>query len=174
MGIGEGDLVNIERGALLHDVGKIGVPDAVLKKPAALNDLEWEAMRRHPLLAGVMISKIEFLEGATPILLYHHERYDGAGYPFGLAEDKIPLEARIFSIVDAYDAMTSDRPYRAAMRHEVAMAEITRNSGTQFDPKVVRAFEFLMNERPDLRARTSAARDAAEHHDTDDIRREVA
>jgi hypothetical protein len=151
MGVAESQLVDIERGALLHDVGKIGVPDAVLKKPKALNDGEWEAMRKHPLLAGLMVSKIGFLEGSLPILLYHHERYDGGGYPFGLTGDKIPLEARIFSIVDAYDAMTSDRPYRAAMSHDVAMAELAANSGLQFDPDVVEAFERLMEARPDLR-----------------------
>jgi HD-GYP domain-containing protein (c-di-GMP phosphodiesterase class II) len=151
MGIPEAQLVDIERGALLHDVGKIGVPDAVLKKPDALNDGEWEAMRKHPLLASLMVSKIGFLENAMPILLYHHERFDGGGYPFGLTGDKIPLEARIFSIIDAYDAMTSDRPYRDAMTHDVAMAEVRSNSGVQFDPEVVEAFEGLMAGRPELR-----------------------
>jgi len=151
MGIPESGLVDIERGALLHDVGKIGVPDAVLKQPTKLTPMEWEAMRKHPLLAGVMVSKVGFLEKALPILLYHHERYDGLGYPFGLAEDNIPLEARIFSIVDAYDAMTSDRPYRAAMSHDQAMAEVRDNSGSQFDPAVVTAFDQLMASRPDLR-----------------------
>jgi len=150
MGVPEQQLIDIERGALLHDVGKIGVPDAVLRKPKELNDGEWEAMRKHPLLAGLMVSKIGFLEGALPILLYHHERYDGTGYPFGLTGDKIPVEARIFSIIDAYDAMTSQRPYRDAMSHEAAMAEVAANSGLQFDPEVVEAFERLMNERPDL------------------------
>jgi HD-GYP domain-containing protein (c-di-GMP phosphodiesterase class II) len=150
MGMPEPQLVDIERGALLHDVGKIGVPDAVLQKPSALNDGEWEAMRKHPLLAALMVSKIGFLEGAMPILLYHHERYDGAGYPFGLMADKIPLEARIFSVIDAYDAMTSDRPYRLAMSHEDAMAEVISNSDTQFDPDVVTAFQELMEARPDL------------------------
>jgi HD-GYP domain-containing protein (c-di-GMP phosphodiesterase class II) len=150
MGVPEQQLIDIERGALLHDVGKIGVPDAVLKKPKELNDGEWEAMRKHPLLAGLMVSKIGFLEGSLPILLYHHERYDGTGYPFGLMGDKIPLEARIFSIIDAYDAMTSDRPYRAAMTHEAAMEEVVANSGLQFDPDVVAAFERLMETRPEL------------------------
>lgn len=151
MGIADAQLVDIERGALLHDVGKIGVPDAVLKKPAALNDGEWEAMRKHPLLASLMVSEIGFLENAMPILLYHHERYDGGGYPFGLTGDKIPLEARIFSIIDSYDAMTSDRPYRDAMSHADAMLEIAANCGTQFDPDVAAAFESLMSARPDLR-----------------------
>ncbi len=151
MGIVEPQLTDIERGALLHDVGKIGVPDAVLKKPNALNDLEWEAMRKHPLLASLMVSKIGFLENAMPILLYHHERFDGGGYPFGLTGDKIPLEARIFSIIDAYDAMTSGRPYRDAMPHDTAMIEVASNSGAQFDPDVVEAFAQLMESRPELR-----------------------
>jgi HD-GYP domain-containing protein (c-di-GMP phosphodiesterase class II) len=133
-------LVDIERGALLHDVGKIGVPDAVLQKPDALDEGEWEAMQKHPLLAGLMVSKVEFLEGALPILLYHHERYDGNGYPFGLEADAIPLEARIFTVVDSYDAMTSDRPYRKAMPSDVALREIRENAGIQFDPQVVEAF----------------------------------
>jgi HD-GYP domain-containing protein (c-di-GMP phosphodiesterase class II) len=151
LNVDEEHLVDIERGALLHDVGTIGVPDAILKKPDALNEGEWEAMRKHPLLASLMISKIGFLENSMSILLYHHERYDGDGYPFGLTADKIPLEARIFSVVDAYDAMTSDRPYRVAMTHDSAMAEIIENAGTQFDPGVVTAFGELLALRAELR-----------------------
>jgi len=151
MGAPEASLLDIERGALLHDVGKIGVPDTILKKPRALNKLEWEAMQKHPLLAGLIVSKVGFLEGALPILLYHHERYDGQGYPFGLVRDKIPLEARIFSVVDSYDAMTSDRPYRSAMSYEDAMDELRRHSGTQFDPDVIAVFEKLMEDQPELR-----------------------
>jgi len=166
MGIPDEQMLDIERGALLHDVGKIGVPDAVLKKPEGLNDLEWEAMRKHPLLAGLMVSKIGFLEGSMPILLYHHERYDGTGYPFGLTADRIPLEARIFSVVDAYDAMTSDRPYRDAMTHDVAMAEVDENSGLQFDPDVVQAFRKMMEARPELRHDTPH-RLPAEHDEHD-------
>jgi HD-GYP domain-containing protein (c-di-GMP phosphodiesterase class II) len=150
MGIPESMHLDMERGALLHDVGKIGVPDEVLKKPKSLNSGEWEAMRKHPLLAGLMVSKVGFLEGALPILMYHHERYDGTGYPFGLSGDKIPVEARIFAVVDSYDAMTSNRPYRDAMAHDEAMREIDANSGSQFDPMVVTAFQQLMAERPDL------------------------
>ena len=151
MGVPESMMVHIERGALLHDVGKIGVPDGILKKPRALTDSEWEAMRKHPLLAGLMVSKVGFLEPAMPILLYHHEKYDGTGYPFGLAGANIPVEARIFSVIDAYDAMTSDRPYRPAMTHADAMDEVRANNGTQFDPQVVAAFEQLMATRRDLR-----------------------
>ena len=165
MGMPEQQIVDIERGALLHDVGKIGVPDAVLKKPAALNDGEWEAMRKHPLLASLMVSKIGFLENAMPILLYHHEQYDGGGYPFGLSGDKIPLEARLFSVIDAYDAMTSDRPYRDAMTHDVAMAEVALNSGRQFDPDAVAAFEKLMLTRPKLHHLTPHRLDSDDHDD---------
>jgi GAF domain-containing protein len=144
MGLPEERMLDIERGALLHDVGKIGVPDSVLRKPKNLNRKEWEAMQKHPLLAGLMVSKVGFLEGAMPILLYHHERYDGSGYPFGLAQDKIPLEARIFAVVDAYDAMTSERPYRKAMPPEEALQEIRANASIQFDPQVVVAFEGVI------------------------------
>ena len=148
-------LVDIERGALLHDIGKIGVPDTILQKPTALNDDEWEAMEKHPLHAGLMISKVSFLEGALPIVLYHHEHYDGSGYPFKLEGDAIPLEARMFAVIDAYDAMTFDRPYRKAMPIAEALAEIERNAGKQFDPKVVEAFTRLIRRTEGLQAKAA-------------------
>lgn len=144
VGVEDDKLLDIERGSLLHDVGKIGVPDTVLAKPDTLDEGEWAAMQKHPLLAGLMVSKVGFLEGAMPILLYHHERFDGTGYPFGLEGEAIPLEARIFAVVDAYQAMTSDRPYRKAMSDREALAEIERSSGAQFDPEIVDAFRKLM------------------------------
>jgi hypothetical protein len=163
----EPHLVHIERGAMLHDVGKIGVPDEILKKPDALTDQEWEAMRKHPLLAGLLVSKVGFLEPSLPILLYHHERYDGTGYPFGLSGDSIPLEARIFAVVDAYEAMTQDRPYREALPHHEAMDEIREYNGTQFDPDVVAVFEELMASRPDMRE--SMGRRVLGMQDIDDV-----
>jgi response regulator RpfG family c-di-GMP phosphodiesterase len=144
MGFAGQELVDIERGALLHDVGKIGVPDSILRKPGPLTKPEWAAMQQHPVLAGLMVSKVGFLEGTMPILLYHHERFDGGGYPYGLTGDQIPLEARIFAVVDTYDAITSDRPYRKASPPRHAVKEIRANSGTQFDPAVVEIFVTVM------------------------------
>jgi HD-GYP domain-containing protein (c-di-GMP phosphodiesterase class II) len=145
MQLPEERMLDIERGALLHDLGKIGVPDSILRKPESLNKEEWESMQQHPLLAALMVSKVGFLEGAMPILLYHHERFDGSGYPFGLEGERIPLEARIFAVVDAYDAMTSDRPYRQATSPQEALKEIRANAGIQFDPPVVEAFAAVLD-----------------------------
>ncbi len=131
---------NISWGALLHDVGKIAVPDNILRKPGALTDEEWQTMRSHPAAGYEILLKIDFLKTAREIVLSHHERYDGGGYPRGLAGEEIPQGARIFMIADAFDAMTSNRAYRSAMPAEEALAEVLRNSGTQFDPAAVRAF----------------------------------
>lgn len=139
----EDQLVTIMRGALLHDIGKIGIPDAILKKQGPLDDHEWTVMRQHPRIGYEMLKGIEFLHQATPIILHHHERFDGAGYPHGLAGEEIPLGARIFAVADTYDAITSDRPYRKGRSHEAAMEEIIRAAGKQFDPQVVEAMQSL-------------------------------
>jgi len=134
------------RGALLHDVGKIGVPDFILHKPGPLTPEEWDDMKRHPNIGHDMLREISFLSGAASIVHCHHERFDGKGYPRGLAGDEIPLGARIFTIADAFDAMTSDRPYRKALTTEMAREEVLRHSGTQFDPQVVQAFLMVYEE----------------------------
>jgi hypothetical protein len=140
MSLRKEEVRQIEKAAILHDIGKIGVADAVLAKPAPLDDTEWAEMRRHPELGCRMLQGIDFLKDATEIVYAHHEYYDGSGYPRGLKGDEIPLGARIFAVVDAYDAITSYRPYRKAQPHCKAVEEIVRNSGIQFDPDVVRAF----------------------------------
>lgn len=134
---------DIQRGALLHDVGKIGVSDYILHKAGPLTPEEWDDMKRHPRVGYEMLKDIPFLSGAAAIVRAHHERFDGKGYPRGLAGDEIPLGARIFAAADAFDAMTSDRPYRKALPPEMARGEIIRHSGTQFDPQVVQAFLFV-------------------------------
>jgi putative nucleotidyltransferase with HDIG domain len=140
LGVDGEELLDIERGAILHDIGKIALPDDILSKPGPLTVVEWEKMKRHPEVGYDMVRNVPFLRGAAQIVNCHHERYDGSGYPRGLKGEEIPLGARIFSVVDAYDAITSHRPYRAARSHEEALAEIQRHTGTQFDPKVVEAF----------------------------------
>jgi len=136
----ESQLSVIAKGALLHDIGKIGVPDNILLKPDSLTDEEWELMKQHAHLGYELLNKIEFLEESSLIVYTHHERYDGKGYPQGLAGDDIPLGARIFSVVDAFDAMTSKRVYKKAMPFEEAVDRIRESSGTQFDPVVVDTF----------------------------------
>jgi hypothetical protein len=142
MGIepGTDEWVDMQRGGLLHDIGKIGVSDTILHKPGPLTEDEWADMRRHPRIGHDMIKDISFLSGAACIVLAHHERFDGKGYPNGLKSDEIPLGARIFVLADTFDAMTSDRPYRKALSADVAREEIIRCSGTQFDPRCVQAF----------------------------------
>jgi response regulator RpfG family c-di-GMP phosphodiesterase len=137
LGIEGRELDDIERGATLHDIGKIGVRDAVLLKPGPLDEKEWAEMRRHPALGYDILKGIGFLERARLIPLNHQERFDGTGYPQGLKGEEICVGARVFAVVDTYDAITSDRPYRKCRTYEVARQEIEKFSGTQFDPVVV-------------------------------------
>jgi len=140
MGVPGAELVHIRRGALLHDIGKLGVPDAILLKPGPLTEEEWAVMRQHPEYAYRWLSAIEFLRPALDIPYCHHERWDGGGYPRGLKGEEIPLAARIFAVVDVFDALTSDRPYRKAWTREEALRYIREQAGHQFDPKVVEVF----------------------------------
>lgn len=133
-------LVNIERGALLHDIGKIGIPDQILRKTGPLSGIEKEIIREHPFIGYEIIEEFDFLKKAGQIVLYHHERYDGGGYPYGLIQEEIPLEARIFTIADTLDAITSDRPYREGKPFSEALKEIERSKWTQFDPYLVDTF----------------------------------
>jgi putative nucleotidyltransferase with HDIG domain len=133
-------LTCIERGALLHDIGKIGVPAAILNKVGPLTTIEREIIRDHPVLGYRMIEEFGFLKEAAEIVLCHHERFDGRGYPRGMAGDEVPLGARIFALADTLDAITSDRPYRRGKSFEAAFREIERSSGSQFDPRIVDGF----------------------------------
>lgn len=146
VGIPGEEIVHIRRGALLHDIGKMGVPDAILLKPGALNDAEWEVMRRHPALAKSMLDPAEFLRPALVIPFCHHEKWDGTGYPQGLRGDQIPLSARLFALVDVWDALSSDRPYRPAWPLERVKDHIFGLAGSHFDPAIVSVFLRLLAE----------------------------
>src|SRR3970282_882198 len=138
-----------EHGAASTDIGKIGAADSILRKAAPLDEAEWKDMRRHSELGYEILKGIDFLRDAAEIVWAHHERYDGEGHPRGLAGEEIPLGARVFGVVDAYDAMTSRRPYRQAMSRDQACTEIERNSGTQFDPAVVEVFLVMVRRSPE-------------------------
>jgi len=145
MGIDEAELVNMRRGALLHDIGKMGVPDSILLKPDKLTDEEWALMKKHPQFAFDMLSPIAYLKPALDIPYCHHEKWDGTGYPRGLKGEQIPLAARIFAIVDVWDALTSDRPYRPAWPKEKVREHIRTSSGMHFDPQVAEEFLKMPN-----------------------------
>lgn len=149
MKLSEHDVLEVEYAAALHDIGKIGVADEILRKAEPLNDDEWREMRKHSELGYQILNGIDFLKDAAEIVYSHHEWYDGSGYPRGLARNEIPLGARIFAVVDAFDAMTSRRPYREAMPREAALMEIARSAGTQFDPAVVECFLLMARRNPD-------------------------
>ncbi len=148
LGVGEENLQHIRRGALLHDIGKMGIPDSILLKPSTLSEDEWVVMRQHPLYANELLKPIYYLEEAVDIPFCHHERWNGEGYPRRLKGEEIPLAARIFAVVDVFDALTSDRPYRPAWTLDAALRYIREQSGKLFDPKVVDAFfHSIVNSR---------------------------
>jgi putative two-component system response regulator len=139
-GIDTQELIHLRRGALLHDMGKLGIPDSILHKPDKLTNEEWALMHQHPQLAYNMLHRIEYLHPALDIPYCHHEKWDGSGYPRGLKADEIPLAARLFAVIDVWDALTSDRPYRRAWTNENALAYIKEQSGKHFDPEIVDLF----------------------------------
>lgn len=146
MGLSGHQLEHIRRGALLHDIGKLAIPDQILHKPGKLTTQEFDVVKQHPVWARAMLRDIEYLRNDLDIPYHHHEKWDGSGYPLGLKADEIPLSARIFSVVDVWDAMTSDRPYRKGLPEEDVLAYIQEQSGKHFDPQVVRFFIELVQE----------------------------
>jgi putative nucleotidyltransferase with HDIG domain len=140
MGYNDSDITDIRRGALLHDIGKMGVPDAILNKPGKLNDSEWRIMKQHPDYARDMLAPIVFLHSALSIPYAHHERWDGSGYPRKLKGERIPAAARLFALVDVWDALTNDRPYRKAWEAPRAASYLLEQSGKQFDPDITQVF----------------------------------
>ncbi len=143
IGLDDTQVLEVERGSLLHDVGKIGVSDTILLKPGKLTAEEWVEMKRHAEYGYQILKHVEFLNEARDVVWQHHERWDGGGYPRGLKGKEIYVGARIFAIIDTYDAMTSDRPYRKALSHEIACKEISDMKGTQFDPEIVGVWEQI-------------------------------
>jgi putative nucleotidyltransferase with HDIG domain len=150
MGLPHKEVENIRMGAILHDIGKIGIPDAVLNKPGRLTSEEYELMKQHAAIGARIVQSVGALQGVVPIVRYHQERYDGSGYPEGLKGEDIPIGARIIGVVDTYGAMTEDRVYRKALGHNEAVAELKRFAGRQFDPQVVTTFIRLLKEQPEL------------------------
>jgi putative nucleotidyltransferase with HDIG domain len=152
MGLGPACLETLHFAGLFHDIGKIGVPDAILTKPARLTDEEFEIVKRHPEDGARIVGRLRSLQAIVPAILHHHERWDGAGYPHGLRRDEIPAEAGIVGLADAFDAMTTDRPYNEARPLAEAVEEIVRNRGTQFAPAVVDAFLRVAERMPETLA----------------------
>jgi hypothetical protein len=140
LGLGPDEMAAVNLGAVFHDIGKIGIPEHIARKPSALTEEEWTEMKAHPIIGANLIAEIPNLERIRPIVLAHHEHHDGSGYPRGLKGDEIPLAAQIISVADTYEAMTSTRPYRLAVGHDTAVAELRRVSGSQLNPLIVDAF----------------------------------
>ncbi|MGC7870065.1 HD-GYP domain-containing protein [Desulfosporosinus sp. SYSU MS00001] len=147
LNLSEADCINIQRAAILHDIGKIGIPDAILNKPIALTKHEWEIMESHPVQGELICSRLKFAQEILPVIRFHHERYDGTGYPDGLRGEEIPFLARIISIADTVDAITSSRSYRSSSSMEKALEELRKFSGKQFDPALVQAFIEICNKK---------------------------
>jgi HD-GYP domain-containing protein (c-di-GMP phosphodiesterase class II) len=145
LGIKQSELIHVRRGAILHDIGKVAIPDQILFKPGPLAQEEWEIMRRHPDIAVELLSPVSYLEPALDIPHWHHEKWDGSGYPDGLRQEEIPFAARLFAVADVYDALTSNRPYRSAWSKWDAIEYIEDQAGTHFDPRVVPEFLDLIN-----------------------------
>jgi putative nucleotidyltransferase with HDIG domain len=143
-GVNQSDLLHIRRGALLHDIGKVGIPDRILLKAGGLTQEEWVIMKRHPVLAFELLSPISFLRPAIDIPYCHHEKWDGSGYPRGLRDETIPLYARIFSVIDVWDALRSDRPYRRGWKNNEVIDYLKSQTGAQFDPKVMEVFLHVL------------------------------
>jgi len=144
-GMSEEELAHVRRGALLHDIGKMGIPDAILLKPDTLTEEEWVVMRQHPTQAYELLSPIAYLRPALAIPYCHHEKWDGSGYPRGLKGEEIPLAARLFAVVDVWDALRSDRPYRPAWPDDKALEYIRSQAGKHFDPQAVELFLRVLN-----------------------------
>ncbi len=150
LGLPQPKIATIRAAGLLHDIGKVGVPDSVLNKKGPLTKAEWELIKGHPRLGVEIIGHISDLSDCLPAIMHHHERYDGNGYPSGLKGENIPLEARILTVVDAFEAITSDRPYREGVSVQKATSELRRCSGTQFDPHLVEVFCNLIETSPSI------------------------
>ncbi len=150
MGLSAPVLASLRKAALLHDIGKIGVPDAILTKPGPLTADEYDKVKRHPEIAIEILGHLSFLEEQLPLILHHHERYDGRGYPSGLVGERIPIGARILAVADALDTMFSPRTYKPAYQLDQVRAELIAGSGRQFDPAVIQATLALLDEQPSL------------------------
>jgi len=146
LGLDKEEIRALQRGAYLHDIGKMAIPDQILHKPGPLNDEEWKVMKQHPIRSREFISEIPFLQPAIQVAYYHHERWDGSGYPEGLHGEHIPLSARIFTVIDNWDALNSDRPYRKAWPREKAIGYLQQNAGSIFDSRVVDAFLGILED----------------------------
>ncbi|HEY2980428.1 MAG TPA: HD domain-containing phosphohydrolase, partial [Anaerolineales bacterium] len=144
MGIDESSIVHIRRGAMLHDIGKMAIPDHILLKPGPLDEHEWAIMREHPATAAQLLAPIPYLSPALSIPHYHHEKWDGNGYPLGLKGEQIPLSARLFAVIDVFDALMSDRPYRSAWSRQATLSYIQAESGRHFDPRVTETFFSML------------------------------